>query len=332
MKDSFKAFRIHQDGQSVRAGIEHVTLDDLTPGEVVIEVHYSGVNYKDALAGTGKGKIVRRFPLNGGVDLSGIVVSSEDDQFTSGDHVLISGCGLSEIYDGGYAKYVRAPASCVVPIGNSISLYDAMLMGTPALTAAIALYRMQANNQKPEQGSIVVTGATGGVGNMVVDIFSQQGYKIIAITGKKQAADYLMSIGASQVIVWDDIELGRRPLEKAQWAGAVDMLGGETLAWLTRTVHEWGNIASIGLAQTAELQTTVMPFILRGVSILGVSSTNCPCSLRRDLWQRLCDSWKPKHLQHVSQSVITMEDLIPTFESMLARKTQGRVIVDIKAS
>jgi len=329
IKKHFRAFRIHQDSEGIRAGIERLCLDDLTAGEVVIQAHYSGVNYKDALAATGKGKILRRSPLVGGVDVAGIVVSSEDESFKEGDAVLVSGCGLSEVYDGGFSEYVRVPSDCVVEIPRGLSLYESMVMGTPALTAALALHRMEANGQHPDNGAIIVTGASGGVGNLVVDLFSKRGYQVVALTSKNDAsiAAHLQALGAMQVITSDELTLGSRPLEKACWAGAVDMLGGEVLAYLTRTVNEMGNIASIGLAGGAQLQTTVMPFILRGVNILGVSSTNCPCQLRRDLWGLLANDWKPQHLSEIAQAVISLDELPDVFERMLDNKTHGRVIV-----
>lgn len=330
VRNPFKAFRIHQDGEGVRAEFEMVTLDDLTPGEVVIEAHYSGINYKDALAATGKGKILRRFPLIGGVDVSGVVVSSSDPQFQNGDAVLVSGSGLSELYDGGYAEYVRVPSQCVVSVPHGLSLFEAMVMGTPALTAALALHRMQLNGQRPEQGPIVVTGASGGVGNLVVDIFARQGYQIIAVTSKPDAVEPLMALGAQQVKLRDQLLYGGRPLEKALWAGAVDMVGGETLAWLTRTVQEWGNIAAIGLTGGSELHTTVMPFILRGVSILGISSTNCPAELRRKLWLRLAQEWKPAHLGSICHEVIDFQALPGAFEKIIGNHAQGRIVVNIK--
>ncbi len=330
MKKNFRAFRIHDDHGKHRAGVEELTLDDLSAGEVVIEAAYSGVNYKDALAGTGKGKILRRYPLVGGIDVSGVVVHSDNEQFRAGDEVLVTGCGLSEIYDGGYAEYVRAPADCVVALPPGITLYEAMAMGTPAFTAALALHRMEEMGQRPERGPIVVTGATGGVGNLAIDIFSARGYAVTAITGKAQFNDSLKALGAKEVIDRYTLQMGTRPLEAAQWGGAVDTVGGETLSWLTRTVGEWGNIASIGLAGSHELHTTVMPFILRGASILGISSANCPCPLRRHIWQRLGTDLRPHHLDLIAHRTITLEQLMPTFEEMLAGNAYGRTVVDIK--
>ena len=330
MSISFKAFRIHERNGSIHADFETMVLNELTAGDVVIEVHYSAINYKDALATTGRGKILRRFPLNGGVDLSGVVHSSTVNTFKTGDKVLVTGCGLSETYDGGYAEYARVPEACVIPLPTSLNLQEAMVMGTPALTAALALYRMQENNQSPEQGPILVTGASGGVGQVAIDIFSTQGYEVIAQTSKLELRDYLLSLGAKDVMSYVDAHEYNRPLEKAVWAGAVDTVGGETLAYLTRTVKEWGNIAAIGLAAGSELKTTVMPFILRGVSLLGISSTNCSCDLRRKLWQLLGEEWRPSHLDKATNNLISLDELDQHFQPLLDNQIHGRTVVQIQ--
>jgi len=323
---TFRAFRIHQKNG---AAIEQLSLDELSAGDVVIRAAYSGVNYKDALAATGRGRILRRFPLVGGIDVAGTVCHSDTRKFRAGDDVLVTGCGLSESLDGGYAEYVRVPARCVVPLPAGLSLYETMAMGTPAFTAALALQRMETNGQRPEQGPILVTGASGGVASFVIDLFSARGYEVIAMTGKTDISAYLQALGAREVRHRQDLDMDRRPLGKARWGGAVDTVGGELLAWLTRTVHEWGNIASIGLAGGSELHTTVMPFILRGVSLLGISSANCPDDLRRTLWQRLGSDLHPSHLALITQETIPLEELMPSFEAMLAGRSRGRTVVKI---
>ncbi len=328
----FRAFRIHNDAGVIRAGIESITLDQLTQGEVVIEAHHSSVNYKDALAGSGQGKILKQYPLVGGIDVAGIVVESQDQQFTPGDKVLVSGCGLSESCDGGYAEYVRAPRHCVIPLPQGLTLQQAMVMGTPALTAALALHRMEQNGQSPALGPIAITGASGGVGHLAIDIFAKQGYEVVAVSGKQALHPHLLALGATRVITPDQLTTQQRPLEKAVWGGAVDTVGGELLAELCRTTHEWGNIASIGLAGGHELNTTVMPFILRGVSILGISSTNCPCKLRRKLWQRLGNELRPTHLESIVVDTIKLEQLNEIFQQMLDGKSRGRIVVTIKST
>lgn len=327
---SFRAFRIHTDGNTIRAGLEQLTLEDLTEGDVVIEAHWSGINYKDALAGTGRGKILRQSPLVGGIDVAGVVVESASELFHPGDEVLITGAGLSEIYDGGFAEYVRVKAECVVDLPKGLTLYEAMAMGTPAFTAALALQRMEENRQNPSRGPIIVSGATGGVGMLAIDIFATSGYEVAALTGKKDFAEQLKQLGAKRVLLRDEVEMGTAPLEKVQWGGAIDTVGGDTLAWLTRTTRERGNIAAIGLAGGAELHTSVMPFILRGVNLLGISSANCPATLRRKVWKRLGYELKPRHLNQIVTSTITLDELPGAFNAMLAGKSHGRTVVKIR--
>ena len=329
--DTFKAFRIDNRDGIHSAGITDLRLNQLTEGDVVIEAHYSGVNYKDALAGTGRGKILRHFPLNGGIDVSGRVVESNYAGMKIGADVLVTGSGLGERYDGGFAEYVRIDHRYVIPLPENLSLFEAMIMGTPALTAALALHRMEQNGQSPTKGPILITGAGGAVGNIAIDIFSRRGYEVVALTSRAQHRERLKHLGATEVLLPNDITMGKRPLETAQWGGAVDTIGGETLAWLTRTVHEWGNIACIGLAADSSLNTTVMPFILRGVSLLGISSTNCDNGLRRRLWGRLGKGLKPNHLDKIINQVVTMEQLPCVFDAVLDKKSHGRTVVEIKS-
>ena len=328
--ETFKAFRIHNQDGRIRSGLETITLEDLNDGELVIESAYSGVNFKDALAATGKGKILRRFPLVGGIDVSGTVVSSKSRAFGEGDAVLVAGGGLGERYDGGFAEYVRIDAGCVVPLPKGLTLFEAMVIGTAGFTAALALHRLEANGQTPSKGPIAITGASGGVGSTAIDIFAGRGYEVTAITGKNTQEEKLKHLGAHTVLRYDETEMGTRPLESAIWGGAVDNVGGRTLGWLTRTVHEWGSIASIGNAGGFELATTVMPFILRGVSVIGISSTNCPHALRREIWQRLGSDLKPRHLDVIHRQTVSLEELTPVFDAMMERKTEGRTVVKIK--
>jgi len=326
---SFKAYRIHNEDGEIQAKFEQITLDDVTEGDVVIRAAYSDINYKDALAATGKGKILRQFPLVGGIDVAGRVESSNSNQFGPGEDVLVTGCELSEIRDGGYAEYVRVPADCVVKLPESLTLFEAMALGTAGFTAALAVDRMEQNGQAPDHGPIVVTGATGGVGSIAVDILSSAGYEVVAVTGKSDAADYLRDLGASQVLLRDEIDLGKRPMERAEWGGAVDNLGGEVLTWLTRAVKPFGNIASSGLAASHELKTTVMPFILRGVSLLGINSVLCPPEVRRAAWQRLGNDLKPRHLDRIVSRTIEFDDLPGAFDEHIKGTVKGRTVVKI---
>ncbi len=329
--NAFKAFRIHTTDNGVAAAFENVKIDDLTAGEVVIKVSYSDVNYKDALAATGTGKILRKPVLNGGIDLSGVVESSTDSRYQAGDEVLVVGCGLSETQDGGYAEYARIPASCVVPMPDGMSQYEAMALGTAGFTAALAVMRMEQLGQTPEHGQILVTGATGGVGSVAIDMLAHRGYEVLAFTGKQDQHDYLRSLGASDFVDRNEIEMGTRPMEKATWGGAVDNVGGDTLAWLTRTVKPFGNIASVGLAGGVKLNTTVMPFILRGVSLIGINSIEMPDTMRNNAWQRLATDLKPKHLDKIVTRVIEFDDLPSVFDDYINASVTGRTVVKINA-
>lgn len=326
----FRAFRIHQDeAGATRAGIETATLDELSPGNVVIRGRYSGVNYKDALAGTGRGRILRRFPLIGGIDVAGEVVSSDDAGFAPGDAVVVTGCGLSETRDGGYAELVRVPAECVVPLPDGLDAHAAMALGTAGFSAALAVMRLEENHQTPELGPLLVTGATGGVGGFAVAMLAALGYEVHALTGKPESAPYLRELGAAAVLDRHTLKLGERPLESAQWGGAVDTLGGAVLAWLTRSVRPYGNIAAVGLAAGTELNTTVLPFILRGVSLLGIHSVDCPSALRRAVWARMASDLRPPRLADSVADTVGLEGLPAVFERVMQGAQQGRVVVDL---
>ncbi len=329
--DSFRALRVHEntDG-TVRAVLQALTLDDLSPGEVVIRSRYSSVNYKDALAATGNGRILRRFPLVAGVDVAGEVTASVDDRFREGDQVLVTGCGLGESHDGGFSEVVRVPADWVVPLPQGMTLFDAMMLGTAGFTAALAIDRMEQNGLVPAQGPVVVTGASGGVGSVAIDLLSGRGYEVMALSRKLQATDYLQSLGAAEVLDAKVAADSGKPLEAARWAGAIDNVGGAVLGWLTRSMLPWGSIASIGLAGGAELHTTVMPFILRGVSILGITSANCPMQRRLKIWQRLVTDLQPQHLASIVAGQVTLDDLPAVFETLLSGEHRGRYIVDLQ--
>ena len=326
----FLSYRIHMnEDKSISARFEQLGIDDLTEGEVVIKVAYSTVNYKDALAATGKGRILRRYPLNGGIDLAGQVAQSTDARFKEGDSVLIVGCGLSEVLDGGYSEYARIPAKCVVPMPAGLTEYEAMAFGTAGFTAAIAVIRMEDNGQIPSRGPILVTGATGGVGSFAISMFSNIGYEVVALSGKKDHEPYLKELGASDVIDRHTLEMGDRPLEKAIWGGAVDNVGGDTLSWLTRTVVPWGNIGSVGLAGGIKLNSTVMPFILRGVSLLGINSLEMPTEVRDQAWERMCSDLKPRNMDLIVKQVIDFNQLPNAFDQLMDGTIVGRIVVKI---
>ena len=325
---TFPAFRIHgQTGGAWRAGIEPASLDELSPGEVVIRAQWSSVNYKDALAGTGTGRILRKTPLIGGIDVSGTVVSSDSPDFAPGDRVLVTGCGQSETRDGGYAGYVRAEAASVIPLPDGLDLREAMIIGTAGFTAALALLRMERLGQSPEQGPIVVTGASGGVGMLGIDILTRAGYEAHAITGKLEHLDALTTLGARQVISREKLHWGQRPLEPAHWAGALDGVGGEMLEGLTRVIQPRGNIASYGMAGGTELHTTVMPFILRAVSLVGVSASTAPRTDREAVWSLLGGPWRPAHLATIATREVSLDELPRVFSDMLDGRAFGRTLV-----
>ena len=322
----FAAFRIHNDDAGYRSGVEQIALDDLAPGEVVIKTAYSSINFKDALAGTGQGKILRRFPLVGGIDVAGHVVASTDPAFKEGDAVLTTGCGLSETRDGGYSEYARLEARWAVRLPQGLGLRESMILGTAGFTAALALLRMVENRQTPDVGPLAVTGATGGVGSLAVDIFSRAGFEVHAISGKPEHADHLKSIGASQVLGRDALATAR-PLESARFGGGLDNVGGPMLASLLAQTTPYGNVASAGLAATADLPTTVMPFIIRGVSLLGVASAGTARDIRDMVWQHLATDWKPRHLDRICTRQVTLADLPTVFPTMLAGGSFGRTLV-----
>ncbi len=325
---TFQAFRIHNDDQGYRAGIESMGVDQLSAGEVVIRAAHSSVNYKDALAGTGKGRILRRFPLVGGIDVSGHVAASTDPRFREGDAVLVTGRGLGETRDGGYAEYVRVEADMVVPLPDGLDLREAMILGTAGFTAALGLLRMVENHQTPEMGPLAVTGASGGVGSLALDIFSAAGFEVHAISGKPEQTAYLEGIGATQVLGRDALAT-TRPLESARFGGGFDNVGGPMLASLLAQTRPYGNVGSAGLAATHQLDATVMPFILRGVSLLGVASTDTPHHHRDEVWRRLASDWKPRHLQRICTREATLEELPGVFDTMLAGGSLGRTLVTL---
>ena len=327
--EKFRAYRIDEKDGSVVAGFRELSIDDLSEGNVVIRVSHSTINYKDALAATGAGKILRRYPLNGGIDLAGEVVSSDDADLEPGTPVLVNGCGLSETVDGGYSEYARVASESVVPIPAGLSALEAMQIGTAGYTAALAVHRMEQNGQLPGNGPVVVTGATGGVGSIAIDMLDARGYEAVAVTGKRDREGYLKSIGARRILLRDDIDFGKRPMEKAQWAGAIDNLGGDYLAWLTRTVGYGGNIASIGLAAGFKLETTVMPFILRAVCLLGINSVDTPRDLRLAVWSRIATDLRPRHLDTIGSRTIPFDELPDAFQAYLDGTVTGRVVVEI---
>jgi putative YhdH/YhfP family quinone oxidoreductase len=326
---TLRAFRIHNDAHGYRGGLETMHVDALSPGEVLVKVAYSSVNYKDALAGTGKGKILRQYPLNGGIDVAGVVVASADALFKEGDKVLCTGSGLSETRDGGYGEYVRLPSQWILPLPDELSLRESMILGTAGFTAALALLRMQDNGQTPTLGPIAVSGASGGVGMLAIDIFTQAGYQVHAISGKAAHFDFLRSLGATECIDRRQLAFSGKPMDSARFGGALDNVGGSMLAGLLPLIVPYGNVAICGNAGGIGLESTVMPFIIRGVSLLGIASAGTARDIRGRVWHHLASDWKPRHLDRIATREITLEQLPEVFELMLAGESLGRTIVRV---
>ena len=325
---SFKAYLTSQDGKSVKTELVDMNVEQLDPGEVVIRVEYSTVNYKDALSATGAGRIIRRFPCIGGIDLAGVVESATSSDFKPGDKVVAHSYDVGVAHHGGYAERARMPASWLVPMPSGMSTFDAMTYGTAGFTAAQAVHRMQHDGLHPAMGPVLVNGATGGVGMVAIEILAKLGYHVVAVTGKEKDSDLLKSLGAKEVLIRGQFEMTGKPLGAETYAGAVDNLGGEQLSWLTRVMKVGGTIASIGLAQGWEVKTTVMPFILRGVSLLGIDSVNCPMSLRRELWNKLANEWKCEKLASHCRTV-SFTELPTVFDAYVKGAVTGRTVVKI---
>lgn len=333
--DQFRAFRVHQSDDKTDARVDTIGLADLGPSkggdenDVVIKACWSDINYKDALAATGAGRIMRRFPMVGGIDVAGYVASSKDARYAEGDAVLVTGFGLGEEHDGGFAEYVRVPADWLVPLPKGLSLRESMALGTAGFTAALAVDGMQHNFQLPGMGPILVNGATGGVGSFAIDMLAALGFEVTAFTGKREQEAYLRQLGASELLIRGETQLGMRPLEKSVWGGAVDNVGADELGWLTRTVNPGGNIASIGLAGGIKLETTVMPFILRGVNLLGINSVFVPHDRRVRVWNRLASDLKPRHLEQIVSREVSFDAMDDVFDGYIKGTITGRTVVKI---
>ena len=327
--NSFKALLIEERDGKVSSGLVRMDESQLDAGGVTIRVAYSSINYKDALAATGAGKIIRRFPCVGGIDMSGTVIESTDPRFKPGDRVVATSFDIGVAHHGGYAEIARVPGDWVVPLPAGLSLFDAMVLGTAGFTAALGIVRMEENGLRPEKGAVIVTGATGGVGSLAIDMLAKLGYHVVALTGKEAEAAYLRELGAAEVLLRESLDLSKiRPLDRGRWAGAVDNLGGDFLAWIASTMQQGGTIASIGLAASMSLNTTVAPFILRGVSLLGIDSGYIREPYRSGVWQRLASDLRPPHLENMARR-IAFDDLPTAFEAFIAGRAKGRAVVEI---
>jgi putative YhdH/YhfP family quinone oxidoreductase len=326
---TFKAYRTFEDNGVVSSHFVNTSIDELDHGDVVVRTKYSTINYKDALSHNGTGKIMRKYPTLAGIDMAGTVEASGDARFKKGDKVIVHGYDMGVAHDGGYSEYVRVPADWVVRRPESMTAFDAMTLGTAGYTAALAIELMQHNGLAPANGPVAVTGATGGVGSEAIDILSKLGYHVVAITGKGEEAGYLRSIGANEVVLRQSLDLTKiRPLDRATFAGAIDNLGGDILSWLLSVQKSHGMVAAVGLAANHKLSTTVMPFILRGVHLLGINSSETPMPLRQTIWNKLAVEWRPDRV-HDQVRTIDFDELPTHFDPYLKGLVRGRTVVRI---
>ena len=327
----FKAYRTFQDDHRITSRFVEMTPEELDPGDVVVKTKYSTINYKDALSYNGTGRVMRKYPTVAGIDMAGTVETSADPRFKRGYKVIVHAYDFGVAHDGGYAEYARVPGDWIVRRPEGMTAFDAMTLGTAGFTAAQAITLMEHNGLKPANGPVAVTGATGGVGSVAIEVLANRGYDVVAITGKEEETAYLRGLGAKEVRLRQSIDLANiRPLDKATWAGAIDNLGGDMLAWLLSTMAIGGTVASVGLAAGPKLNTTVMPFILRGVQLLGIDSANCPMNVRQTIWNKLAAAWRPNRV-HDQVRTIDFEDLPMHFDAYLKGLVRGRTVVRIGA-
>jgi len=330
MSETFKGLVVDNANDKYTAELKDLTTADLPDEPVLIDVAYSTLNYKDGLAVTGKGKIVRKFPMVCGIDLAGTVVESSDKAFSAGDKVLVNGWGLSETHWGGYTQRQKVNAEFLTQVPDKFSLKDTMAIGTAGYTAMLCVLALEDAGVTPDQGDISVTGAAGGVGSVAVALLAKLGYRVVASSGRAAESDYLKALGAAEVINRDVLYRDARPLEKGRWAGGVDSVGSKTLATLLAETKEEGAVAACGLAGGTDLPTTVMPFILRGVKLLGVNSVTCPATRREQAWTRLAEDLDMDKLQ----AMTTVEPLARVqglAEEILKGQVRGRVVVDVNS-
>lgn len=326
----FKSFRVteKEPEKFVRNIIER-KFDDLPDGDVLIKIHYAALNYKDALSSIGNKGVTRKYPHTPGIDGAGTIVESKTPQFKVGDKVLVTSYDLGMNTDGAFSEYIRVPAGWVVPLPSSLSLKESMIIGTAGLTAGIGLYKMEMMGQNPKQGPIVISGASGGVGSMAIGILAKAGYEVIASTGKNNVVDFLKNLGASDIVDREFInDDSSRPLMKPKWAGAIDTVGGNTLATLLKGCSSGGSIASCGLVGSPILSTTVFPFILKGVNLLGLDSANFPMNERLQVWNKLANEWRIEDLDSLV-TICNFDELDTYIDAMLKGESKGRVVVEI---
>ncbi|WP_071393202.1 NADPH:quinone oxidoreductase family protein [Bacillus tuaregi] len=328
MAERFKALIVDKHEADFRVSVNELTLQDLPEADVLIKVAYSSINYKDGLASTPDGKIVRSYPFVPGIDLTGTVVASSDPRFQEGDEVIATSYEIGVSHYGGYSEYARIPGDWIVPLPEGLSLKEAMVYGTAGLTAALSIQRLEDNGVTPEKGKVLVTGATGGVGSLAVSMLAKLGYKVVASTGKESEHEFLHKLGASEVVTREDVHNGKiKALDKQLWAAAVDPVGGETLAAILSKITYGGSVAVSGLTGGGNVPTSVFPFILRGVNLLGIDSVYCPMEIRKRVWDRMATDLKPENLLQSIQKEITLEELPEHLPILLKAQARGRILV-----
>jgi len=326
---TFKAIVVDRAGDGVTCEVRPLTKEALPSGELLVRAAYSSLNYKDALASVPNGQIVKTYPFVPGIDLAGTVVSSEDSRFREGDPIVVTGFGLGVSHFGGFSEYVRIPADWAVPLPEGLSLKEAMIYGTAGFTAALSVQALREYGTAPDGGPVLVTGATGGVGSISIAILSKLGYEVVAATGKMEAEEELLRHGATRVIRRDELTPEPlRPLDKQRWAGVVDCVGGKMLAAVLASVRYGGVVAASGLTGGTELPTTVYPFILRGVRLIGIDSVFAPMPARRRTWELLANEYRPQELERLAKE-ISLEDIPTALSVMLSGQSRGRVVVKL---
>lgn len=330
MNEPFRALIVEKTKENFTVKVKKVHLTDLPVGDVLIKVTYSGINYKDGLASIPNGKIVKSYPFIPGIDLAGTVVASDNPHFKEGDEVIATSYDIGVSHFGGYSEYARIPSDWIVPLPKGLTLKEAMVYGTAGFTAALSIHRLESNGVTPDKGKVLVTGATGGVGSLAVSMLAEKEYHVVASTGKTSEHKYLYRLGAKEIISREEVYDGKiKALDKQLWIGAVDPVGGSPLASLLSKISYNGSVAVSGLTAGTNVPTTVFPFILRGINLLGVDSVYCPMELRKEIWNRMATDLKPTHLLDIIQKEVTLEELPQTLPSILEGKMRGRIVVAI---
>lgn len=326
---NFKAMIVTKESRDFNREIGNKSIDDLPKGDVLVNVKYSSLNYKDALSATGNKGVTRNYPHTPGIDASGIVVSSNDPKFKEGDKVIVTSYDLGMNTSGGFGQYIRVPASWIVKLPEDLTLKDSMIYGTAGLTAALSLYKLESAGLIPSEDELLVTGATGGVGSMAVAILSKVGYTVVASTGKPDKKEYLERLGAHAVVSRDKVnDTSKIPLLGGRWGAVVDTVGGNTLATAIKSTKQWGSIAVCGLTQSMELNTTVFPFILRGITLFGINTEHCPMQLRTDLWYMMASAWKVANLDTICTEC-SLDEINDKIDLILKGKITGRIVINL---